>query len=37
MEVAKYGVFGTPAVVEDEDVKSVSKIPKKGDILKWVK
>lgn len=37
MEIAKYGVFGTPAVVIDGDVKSVGKIPKKDDILEWIK
>jgi small redox-active disulfide protein 2 len=31
MEIAGYGVFGTPAVVVDGDVKSVGKIPKKQD------
>jgi len=36
-EIAKYGVFGTPAVVIDEEVKSVGKIPKKEEILKWIK
>ena len=30
MEIAGYGVFGTPAVVVDGDVKSVGKIPKKA-------
>ncbi len=37
MEIASYGVFGTPAVVVDGKVKSVGKIPKKADIVKWVK
>ena len=37
MEIAKYGVFGTPAVVVDGEVKIVGKIPKKEDILKWIK
>ncbi|MFO7860520.1 MAG: thioredoxin family protein [Desulfosalsimonas sp.] len=37
MEIAKYGVFGTPAVVVDGEVKSVGKIPKKDDVLKWIK
>ena len=37
MKIAKYGVFGTPAVVIDEEVKSVGKIPKKEEILKWIK
>ncbi|MFP4451922.1 MAG: thioredoxin family protein [Desulfobacterales bacterium] len=37
MEIAKYGVFGTPAVVVDGEVKIVGKIPGKDDILKWIK
>jgi len=36
MEIAGYGVFGTPAVVVDGDVKSVGKIPKKKEVLGWI-
>ena len=36
MEIAGYGVFGTPAVVIDGDVKSVGKIPAKEDIKSWL-
>jgi len=36
MEIAGYGVFGTPAVVVDGDVKSVGKIPKKQDVISWI-
>lgn len=36
MEIAKYGVFGTPAVVVDGEVKSVGKIPKKEEVLSWL-
>ena len=36
MEIAGYGVFGTPAVVVDGQVKSVGKIPAKKDILSWL-
>ncbi len=36
MQIAKYGVFGTPAVVMDGQVKSVGKIPKKEEILGWL-
>ena len=36
MEIAGYGVFGTPAVVIDGEVKSVGKIPKKEEILSWI-
>lgn len=37
MKIAGYGVFGTPAVVVDGEVKSVGKIPKKEDVLVWMK
>jgi len=36
MQIVKYGVFGTPAVVVDGEVKSVGKIPKKEDIRTWL-
>jgi small redox-active disulfide protein 2 len=36
MEIAGYGVFGTPAVVVDGDVKSVGKIPQKQDVIGWI-
>ncbi len=36
MEIAKYGVFGTPAVVVDGEVKSVGKIPTKDEIRTWI-
>lgn len=36
MEIAGYGVFGTPAVVIDGEVKSVGKIPAKDDIKSWL-
>ena len=36
MKIAKYGVFGTPAVVVDGQVKSVGKIPKKEEIMVWL-
>jgi len=36
MQIAKYGVFGTLAVVVDGKVKSVGKIPKKEEILAWL-
>jgi len=37
MDIAKYGVFGTPAVVVDGDVKSVGKIPSRDDVKLWLK
>ncbi len=36
MEIAGYGVFGTPAVVVDGEVKSVGKIPSKEDVKGWI-
>ena len=37
MEIAKSGVFGTPAVIVDGRVKSVGKIPSKEDVIGWIK
>ena len=37
LEIAKHGVFGTPAVVVDGKVKSVGKIPTKDEIKGWIK
>ena len=36
MEIAAYGVFGTPAVVVDGEVKCVGKIPDKEEIKTWI-
>lgn len=36
MAIAGYGVFGTPAVVVNGEVKCVGKIPKKDDVKKWL-
>jgi len=36
MEIAKYGVFMTPAVVIDGKVKSVGKIPDTEEIKIWI-
>jgi len=36
MEIAGYGVFGTPAVVVDGEVKSVGKIPSNDEIKNWI-
>ncbi len=36
MEIAGFGVFGTPAVVMDGQVKCVGKIPKKEDVKSWL-
>ncbi len=37
MEIASYGVMGTPAVVINGEVKCVGKVPKKGEVLEWIK
>jgi small redox-active disulfide protein 2 len=37
LEIAGYGVFGTPAVVVNGEVKSVGKIPSKDDIKTWIR
>jgi small redox-active disulfide protein 2 len=36
MKIAGYGVFGTPAVVVDGEVKCVGKIPTKDDVKAWL-
>ena len=33
---AKYGVFMTPALVVDGDVKVAGKVPKESEILQWL-
>ena len=36
MKIARYGVFGTPAVVVDGEVKSVGRVPDKEEIMSWL-
>ena len=36
MEIAKTGVFSTPAVIVDGQVKAVGKVPSKEDVIKWI-
>ena len=36
MEIAKLGVFMTPAVVVDGEVKSVGKVPSMNDVKGWI-
>ena len=36
LKIASYGVFGTPAVIVDGEVKSVGKIPTKDEIKGWI-
>ncbi len=35
-EIAKHGIFSTPAVVVDGTVKSVGKVPSKADVKGWI-
>ena len=35
-KIAQYGVFVTPAVVVNGEVKSVGKVPKKDDVKAWL-
>ena len=37
MEIAKHGVFETPAVVIDGEVKSVGKVPQEYEIKSWIR
>ncbi|SMF35426.1 thioredoxin family protein [Desulfovibrio gilichinskyi] len=36
-EIASFGVFSTPAVAIDGDVKVVGRVPSKDEILEWIK
>ena len=36
MEIAKHGVFVTPAVVVDGEVKSVGKVPNEEEVKAWI-
>jgi len=36
-EIAQHGVFVTPAVVVDGEVKVTGKVPSKDEILAWLK
>ncbi|MEJ2023563.1 MAG: thioredoxin family protein [Deltaproteobacteria bacterium] len=36
MQIAQYGVFGTPAVIVDGEVKCVGKVPEKTEVLAWI-
>ncbi|MDM8516586.1 thioredoxin family protein [Desulfobacterales bacterium HSG16] len=35
-KIAGYGVFTTPAIIVEGDIKCVGKVPKKDDIKKWL-
>ncbi|THB81201.1 MAG: thioredoxin family protein [Desulfobacteraceae bacterium] len=36
MQIASYGVFGTPSVIVDGEVKCSGKVPKKDEIKSWI-
>ena len=36
MKIAGYGVFGTPAVIVDGEVKCVGKVPSKKEVKSWL-
>lgn len=36
-EIAKLGIFSTPAVIVDGEVKSVGKVPKQSEVEGWLK
>jgi predicted thioredoxin/glutaredoxin len=36
-QIAKHGVFSTPAVIIDGEVKCVGKVPSKAEALAWLK
>ena len=36
LQIASYGVLGTPSVIVDGQVKCVGKVPKKDDIKAWI-
>jgi small redox-active disulfide protein 2 len=37
LKIAGYGVIGTPAVVVGGEVKCVGKVPKKHEVLSWLR
>jgi small redox-active disulfide protein 2 len=36
MQIARHGVFGTPAVIVDGKVKCVGKVPTKEEVKGWI-
>ena len=36
-EMAKMGIFSTPAIVVDGQVRCVGKVPSTGEVLEWLK
>ncbi|MDY0163589.1 thioredoxin family protein [Desulfobotulus sp.] len=37
LKIAGYGVFGTPAIIINGDVKMVGKVPKKEEVMGWLR
>lgn len=35
-EIAQFGVFSTPALAVDGEIKAVGKVPSKAEILSWL-
>jgi small redox-active disulfide protein 2 len=35
-EIAKHGIFSTPGVVVDGEVKSTGKVPSKAEVMSWL-
>jgi len=35
-KIAKLGVFSTPAVVIDGEIKCVGKVPSKSEVIDWI-
>lgn len=35
-EIAKHGIFSTPAVIVDGKVKVAGKVPSKADVMAWL-
>lgn len=35
-EIARHGIFTTPAVIVDSEVKSMGKVPSKIDVKAWI-
>ncbi|MGC8491540.1 MAG: thioredoxin family protein [Syntrophobacteraceae bacterium] len=36
-EIARHGIFSTPAVIVDSEVKSMGKVPSKADVKSWLR
>ena len=36
-EIAKHGIFSTPAVIVDGNTRCVGKVPSKAEVKRWIK